>query len=380
MTELYTSSRLRVFRECNRKHLYRYVRGIQTAQNAAMLFGTVVHAALEAYYVAWKLDRLDERLPDALKEIDASSLADVDKVRARVLVVAYHTRWGGEPWQVIAVEAQFRYFLGDIEIGGKLDALVRDVNTGAVYVVEHKTSTADTSPGSPYWDRLSIDTQVSIYVDGAATGFDVEIAGCVYDVLKRPQHELKLATPVESRRYTKGKGCSACGGSAGGKKGIVQGRGYTEVVFASEVKRPECSACAGTGWKCDDEGKPEAPRIDARQRETDETLDEFEDRLVSEVAERADEFLARSIVVRLDAELPRMRQELVDTIQAMRALASADLAPPNHDACVRGRETCPFFAACSGRASIDDEALYPRGDAHPELAGAETDRAHQDAA
>lgn len=368
MSELYTSSRLRVFRECNRKHLYRYVRGIQTAQNAAMLFGTVVHAALEAYYVAWKLDRLDERLPDALKEIDASSLADVDKVRARVLVAAYDARWGGEPWEVIAVEAEFRYWLGDVELGGKLDALVRDASTGAVYVVEHKTSTADTSPGSLYWDRLSIDTQISIYVDGAATAFDVQIAGCVYDVLKRPQHELKLATPEEARKYTQGKGCSACGGSAGGKRGIVQGRGYTEVVFASEVKRPECSDCKGTGWKLGDDGKPQAPRLHATQRAEDETIDEFQERLVAEVAERADEFLARSVVVRLDAELPRMRQELLDTIAAMRALDAAGLAPPNHDACVRGRDACAFFGVCSGRASLDE---FPRGAAHPELPSAQ---------
>jgi hypothetical protein len=110
-----------------------------------------------------------------------------------------------------------------------------------VYVLEHKTSSADTSPGSVYWERLALDSQVSIYVDGA-TMLGHEIAGCIYDVLKRPEHEQKLATPVESRRYTQGKGCAKCGGSAGGKKGIIKGAGHTRVVFASEVKRPSATA------------------------------------------------------------------------------------------------------------------------------------------
>lgn len=367
MSELYTASRLRVWRQCNRAHLFRYALGIRTPQAPAMLFGSCAHRALEAWYRAWQAGA--DRLAAALASIDdEAEIDDVDRVRLRVLIAAYDARWGAEDWEVLAVEVEFRYWLGDIQIGGKIDALIRERATDRVFVVEHKTSTADTSPGAPYWDRLAIDTQVSIYIDGAAFGLDYEIAGCIYDVLKRPQHELKLATPLESRKYTLGKGCSKCGGSAGGKRGIVQGRGYYEVVFASEVKQNQCEACAGTGWKLDEKGNPEAPRLHANQRDSDETIEEYADRLVAEVAERVDEFLSRSVIVRLDSELPKMRQELIDTIESMRALDERGLAPPNHDACVRGRETCAFFAACSGRASIDDPLLFPRGEIHPELA------------
>ncbi len=385
MTDLYTASRLRVWRQCVRAHFYRYSLGIQTPASPAMLFGTGTHLALEAWYRAWQAgeDRLGAAFA-AIDAIDALEVDEIDRVRMRVLVAAYDARWGAEDWEILAVEVEFRYWLGDIEIGGKIDALIRERVTGKVFVVEHKTSTADTSPGAPYWDRLAIDTQVSIYTDGAAFGLDYEIAGCIYDVLKRPQHELKLATPLESRKYTLGKGCSKCGGSAGGKKGIVQGRGYYEVVFASEVKQNPCDGCAGTGWKLDDKGKPQAPRLHANQRDTDETFDEYAERLTSEIAERVDDFLARSIIVRLDSELPKMRQELIDTIESMRALEErkdssgnpAPLRPPNHDACVRGRETCAFFAACAGRADIHDEHVFPRGVAHPELA-AENQAAHE---
>lgn len=367
---LYTSSRLRVWRQCVRAHFYRFVLRIHTASSPAMMFGTHAHKALEAWYRAWMLGADDLRLSAAFTVIDEADCDEIDRIRLRVIVAAYDARWGDEDWEVLEVEKEFRYFLGDVEIGGKIDALIRDRATGKVYVVEHKTSTADTSPGAPYWDRLAIDTQVSIYIDGAAFGLDYEIAGCIYDVLKRPMHELKLATPAESRRYTLGKGCSKCGGSAGGKKGILQGRGYYEVVFASEVKRNTCETCAGTGWKCNDEHEPQAPRLHSNQRETDETFEEYEERVTNEIAERVDDFLARSTIVRLDSELPRMRQELLDTVASMRALEERDLNPPNHDSCVRGRETCAFFAACSGRADINDETFFPRGVAHPEPSSA----------
>lgn len=369
VSELYTSSRLRVLRDCLRRHFYRYTLGVLTPQSPAMLFGTVVHAALEAYFVAWKLQRLDERLPDALKEIEHSQLSQTDQVRARILVIAYHLRWGGEPWEIVAVEAEFRYELAGHLIGGKLDALIRDTRDGRVYVLEHKTTRQEASPGSVYWDRLSIDGQVSIYVDGA-TMLGHEIAGCIYDVLKTPEHEPKLATPPDQREYTQGKGCKKCGGSA--KPGeIVQGRGFYTVSMVT-VEEIKCEECDGTGWKKNKEGVPEAPRLYSRFRETDETPEEFEERVLAEIAERPDDFLIRSIVVRLDDELPRMRRDLADTIalHGMAVAAFGDEPPRNPDACAKFNSLCPYFAACAGRASIDDQHQFPRGATHPELASA----------
>jgi hypothetical protein len=365
---LYTASRLRVFRQCIRAHFYRYVYGIRTPSSPAMAFGTNTHAALEAWYRAWQCG--EDRLQAAFAAIDAiENIDDIERIRLRVLVAAYDARWGAEDWEVLAVEIEFRYYLDGIEIGGKIDAIIRERSTGRVYVVEHKTSTADTTAGAPYWDRLAIDTQVSIYVDGASFGLDYDISGCIYDVLKRPLHDRLLATPEDKRKYTIGKGCKKCGGSA--KAGEVsQGRGFYTVNFTT-VEEIKCEDCAGTGWKKDKNGAPEAPRLHSNQRDRDETLDEFEERLTTEVGERIEEFLSRGIVVRLDDELPKIRQELIDTILSMQALEREGLAPPNHDACIRGRDTCAFFVACSGRASIDDEFLFPRGAAHPELANAQ---------
>jgi hypothetical protein len=356
VTQLYTASRLRVLRECFRKHYLRYVEGFQTGTTAEMRFGIVGHRALEMYYRAWQAGDLEGRVPAALAV--AEELPPADRVKLRLLVCAYDARWGDEQWDVLAVEQEFRYELDGRLIGGKIDAIIRDRADGRVYVLEHKFTGSDTSIGGPYWERLALDTQVSIYIDGAAMlGHDV--AGCIYDVIKRPEHELKQATRPESRTYTVGKGCKKCGGSA--KAGaIVQGRGTYSSVFGAEVKVIACDGCAGTGWKLDAGGKPEAPRLHANQREHDETPDEFEARLLDVIVERPDDFLQRGPVVRLDHELPLMRIDLIEWI----SLAELGVAPRNDSACVRAGRLCDFFSLCAGRAQPDD---FPRGPAHPEL-------------
>jgi PD-(D/E)XK nuclease superfamily protein len=379
-TPLYTSSRLRVIRECLRKHHLRYIEGLQTPPTDVMRFGTIGHAALEAYLRVWRTaprdteyessdaaevfgiehDRvLAARLSAALTIIDTSDLSPWDRIKLRLLVIAYHDRWGTEPWEILAVEQEFDYWLGDKHIAGKIDAIIRNRADGRIYVLEHKFTGSETSLGGPYWERLTIDTQVSIYIDGAAMlGYD--ISGCIYDVIKRPGHEPKLATPIEKREYTKGKGCKGCGGSGGGKAGIIQGRGVYIVAGPGEEQREiQCTGCSGTGWLNDAEGKPQAPRLHSHQRDTDETGEAFEERLVEAIAEAPDAFLLRGTVTRLDAELPAMRQDVLDDI----AVAETGLQPRNPDACARYGAMCAYWTLCSGTATTDD---FMRGPAHPE--------------
>jgi hypothetical protein len=358
VSQTWTSSRLRVLRECPRKHQLRYTLGLLTAETYEMRFGTVGHRALEAWYRAWMAGDLDGRLDAALAVVPEISTNEFERTKLRLLVIAYHERYKDEDWEVLAVEAEFRYMLGDHLIGGKIDALIRDRTDGRVFVVEHKFTGSDTSIGGPYWERLAIDTQVSIYIDGAAM-LGYEIAGCIYDVLKRPEHEQKLATPPEARRYTVGKGCKKCGGSA--KAGAVErGCGFLRVAFASSVETPACDGCAGTGWKIDKDGKPEAPHLHANQREADETVEEFEERLLEVIAERPNDFLQRAPIVRLEHELPAMRTDLIEWI----ALAELGVAPRNDSACARAGRMCSYFAICAHGADPND---FSRGPVHPEL-------------
>lgn len=355
--ELYTSSRLKTLRECLRKHLYKYVLRIRTPATDVMAFGTVGHSALEAYFRAWQTGA--DRLAAALAVVAASALSTFDRIKLRTLLCAYDLRWGSEPWDVLAVEVEFRYELAGYLIGGKIDAIVRDQTDGRVYVLEHKTTGVDASLGSAYWEKLAIDTQVSIYVDGA-TMLGHEIAGCIYDVIKRPDHEPLSATPADKREYTRGKGCKGCGGKVADG---IQGSGKSAATTSGV-----CALCKGTGWRLDDSGQPEAPRLYAKMRAADETVEQFEDRLVETIAANPDGFLLRGTVVRLDAEIPRMREDLIEQIKIERAAHLLGAAPRNPEACSRYGRLCEFFDACVGRESIDNQLRFPRNDTvHPEL-------------
>jgi PD-(D/E)XK nuclease superfamily len=115
-----------------------------------------------------------------------------------------------ERYETVGVEVEFAAPLLDPDtmiesddwyLRGKIDALAIDRSTGELLIVEHKTSSADISPGSDYWRRLRLDSQISMYYDGArALGY--EPTGIVYDVLAKPNLRLGGATKKRAQAET----------------------------------------------------------------------------------------------------------------------------------------------------------------------------------
>lgn len=363
--ELWTSSRLAAVQRCLRLHHYRYELGIGDAPSDVARFGTVGHAALEAWLCTLQADPADADGATAAALAAVVELEDVyERARLRAVITGYLVRWGGVRWQVLAVEMEFTYQLGAEIIAGKIDAIVlvlEGEDAGRCYVVEHKFTKMDAAPGSTYWERLTIDQQVSIYVDGARTaGYDVQ--GVIYDVIAKPGHEPARATPPELRKYTKpietkGKGCPTCGGRVGGKDGPLVGTGTLD-------GRP-CPACAGTGWR--EPPKSEPARLYANQRDADETPEAFEARVVEAIAASPDSYYRRGVIVRLNDELPAMRADILDTIKLARLSSLLELRPRSTGACAKFGTLCHFFPLCSGQSTLEDEARWPRGRAHAEL-------------
>jgi hypothetical protein len=360
----WSASRLATFHACLRKYQLRYLVGLIEPATGPQHYGSGSHRGLEAWLLAHH-DGPDARLAAALAAVN---LADpVDAAKARAVLTGYEARWGEVKWRVLAVEVAFSYELDGHIIDGYIDAIIQDETDGRVYVVEHKNTTADTSPGSSYWEVLTIDRQVSIYVD-AATVLGYDIAGVIYDALARPKHERLMATPLEKRKYTKGKGCKECGGSAGGKRGVVQGDGRYhgpppesyETTAAAETPL-FCEECKGSGWS-------EAPRLHEGQRDTDETLEAFEARVMAAIAEKPDAYYQRGIVVRTEDELPKMRADILNTIKLARTCEALDFFPRgNTSACRAYGSTCFFLAICCGSATPDDPrfARRPQPEAAP---------------
>lgn len=326
--ELLTVSRRRDFDACKRLHHYKYNLGIRAVRDAeSARFGTMFHAGLEAWWMAQipadaRLAMALERIRTAWTEGEGDQEPDeFELVRAEELMRGYHFRWIEAGYITVAVEHQFQIPLINpatgkrsqlYDVGGKIDAIARDTE-GALWLVEHKTTTMDITPGSDYWNRLRLDGQVSTYYD-ACDAIGSPVVGCLYDVAKRPLQRPLTATPMEARKYVQKTGA-----------------------------------------------------LYANQRAEDETPAEFRERVRASIAENPEGYYSRGTVVRLDAEIAENRYDLWHTAKLMRQLERDSIAPRNPNACVQYGRLCEFFAACSGEASVDDPIRFRRSSIHPEL-------------
>lgn len=320
--ELLTNSRLATYRRCPREHHYRYELGVVPRATAeALRFGTLMHHGLEAWWRAAPGERLVAALV-ALQSHATPEANPYELAAAEVLMAGYDTRWGAEPYEVIGVEQQFIAPLTNPATGarsrtwwcsGKLDVLVRHLGTGDNLLVEHKTSSSDIGAGSTYWARLRMDGQVSTYYRGAES-LGVHVDGCIYDVIGKVGLRPLKATPAESRKYTR------------------------------------------------------AGALYANQRERDETVEEYAERVRAEVSANPDAYYQRGTVVRLENEMALHDAEAWGTAKLIHESRLRGQAARNPDACERYGRLCSYFPVCSGEASLEDPSLYQQLEwIHPEL-------------
>lgn len=190
-----STSELHAFMRCRREHTNVFTLGYEPiAEAQPFVFGKLVHKGLEAWWRAAKPHRLSAALLRIERTLDEKpELVDAfDRAKVEELLRGYDARWGEETLAMIAVEQEFRAPLihpitreisPRVGLWGRIDTIAGDPN-GNVWIVEHKTA-QDASPG-PYWERLRIDLQCSIYLLGARA-LGLEPAGVLYDVIEKPR-------------------------------------------------------------------------------------------------------------------------------------------------------------------------------------------------
>lgn len=352
--QLMTSSRARVARACRRRHYLQYALGYRPAETAEQLrFGTLLHLGLEAW---WKAVRASDDvggaprefwLAAAQKALTEQPVDDIELAKLQVLLTGYHLRWADEAqhYEVLGVETKFEGPLVNPvtkaesrtwKLAGKLDVLVRDRRDGLVRVVEHKSSSEDVSPGSDYWRRLKMDGQVSVYFEGGRL-LGHEVYAVLYDVVGKLQHKPSQVPVLDEH----------------GNKIVLDAQG--ERVRTAQGKWRQ-TADTAQGYVL--QTRPETP-------------EEFQTRVAAAVAEAPERFFVRGEVHRLEQELADGLADVWQLAQSLRDEERNERFPRNPDACMQPGRTCPFFAACAGEASLEDQRLYVRSDVtHPELADA----------
>jgi hypothetical protein len=263
----------------------------------------------------------------------------------QVLLTGYDYRWkeeAREHFEVLGVELQFEGPLVNPKTGkasrlwklaGKLDVLLRDKRDGLVRVVEHKSSSEDVSPGSDYWRRLKMDGQVSIYFEGGRI-LGHEVYAVLYDVVGKLQHELKQVPQLDELN--------------------------NKIVLDAQGQRVRAK---GGRWRQTGDSE-QGFTLQTRL----ETAEEFQERIATVIAEAPEKYFVRGEVHRLEQELADGITDVWQLGQSLRDEELEQRFPRTPEACQQPGRTCPFFAACAGEASLDDERLYVRSDdVHPEL-------------
>jgi hypothetical protein len=342
VSSLLTTSRLRAARACQRLHQIQYTLGYRPVTEDDLLrFGSLIHNGQEAWWTAKQDGR--EPLEPALEALQVEA-DPFDKARAEAMMTGYHFRWVDQPYRVLGVEVQFETELRNPATGassrtwrlaGKVDALVEDLNDHRVLLVEHKSSSEDVSAGSDYWKRLRMDTQVSIYFEGARAALGLDVSGCIYDVLSKPAQRPSEVPLLDED----------------GVKIVLDASGAR--VRTKDGKKWRQTGDTELGYVL--QTRPETPG-------------EFKKRLMEVLAENPERYFNRGEVVRLQSDMEEAAFDHWQLGQQLREAQVAGRFPRNPDSCIRYGRTCPYFDVCSGTASLDDPTRFRRlANIHPEL-------------
>lgn len=333
-----TQSSLTTFRRCPREYYFRYVMMVKTRHTALpLLFGRLFHKGLNAWWLAEPTGMKvtpEGRLLFALSAVDRAAEEQDERdpftlAKAEALLIGYTARWGETDYETIGVEERFKIpiFLGEsarssalprsyqthaFDLEGSIDAIIKRFTKGSWYHfnVEHKTTSFDILPGSDYWHKIiALDPQVSTY-DAASRAMGYDIRGTIYDVIRKPELQPLKATPEELKKYTK-------------------------PTKAEPI-----------------------PRLYANQRETDETVEEYRDRLLKDIEARPNWYFARNTIVRLEHDNNAHARDVEQTASMIRFAEEWEAWPRSPNACERYRRMCEFHPVCSGETNIDDTARF----------------------
>ena len=330
--------------------------------------GSMIHDAIKSYY-------LGQPLSDLLKFVDQWEGETIDGLRAqtepdfseekveaiatiaRYVIPAYVEKYGATDlldWEVLAVEAPFVVPLvqtlkdGSVRVDpiyaytGKFDLVVRNRESGLVFVVDHKT-TVMTNLDAFQRDAERMGAGQRIGYVYAARYFwgKKEVAGLVYNVLRKK-------APAKPGTVT----CKTCSGQ-GSVEGETCAPGASFAVYAGGKNKGQPKAtCNGTGIGGLSKTLPDSTALNYRQDidallalnpgiDTTQVEEHFQ-----VLRQRGDRFLYRFSTPVSDEEVRVWYEDVYEVAHGMGRAMTAGRWWRNLSACdVNGRR-CGFAYVC----------------------------------
>jgi len=175
-----SASSISDLRTCQRLFYWRRVAGLRPIETPRVLrYGIAVHRFLEDLGNGKHKDICFNSLKEEYPE------GGDDYCRAVAMCEAYIKEWGqpDKEWDYIENEIKWTVDCGEYTITGRIDAIVRERETGQLWVVDHKT-TSKVDMG--FVDGLARRIQTRLYCYVGIKALKQKVAGIIYNVLEKP--------------------------------------------------------------------------------------------------------------------------------------------------------------------------------------------------
>lgn len=332
----YTNTALATFRRCPHEFELRYDQQLERDgdEREVLQVGQTWHKAHEAKSKVTTGLMTSTGTPDDAGFAAIFGHAPSAKWNTKLarLFAAYAWFWESQPIETIEPEQTFKVKLGDDDIEGQLDGIIKI--DGRIGIHEYKTSGEDIAVGASYWNRLTLDVQTPLYFLAArAMGYEPEFI--LYDVTRKPTIRVKSLTKVEASR------------------------------MALEMR---------TGGSCSyfAESFTDGEAEEAIASKT-ESLGMYGARLTADIGTRPGFYFQRIPVNRTEAELENLIRDVQGTIGAIEFHRERAVGFPRNPNACDAFGLCDFFSLCShnnqpiaGQPAPD--GFRRREHLHPELA------------
>ncbi len=269
------------------------------------------------------------------------SLTDWEVERTILLYSAMGWDWF---WQDDRIETVAREVSFDRQVNpvyrrrGKIDRIIR---VGAALMLgEYKSTSKPIDPGSLYWDRLNLDSQITMYIietryaqlageleQYGIAATDPLISGVLYDVWHKPMIKPKKLSMADSKAFT----------STG--KGMYYGEEFKTEIF---------DGGAGIGLDSIKINGIDAEITSGKKEGTftiRETPGMFGARLLADIRENPEKHFARKSIARTDEELARFDKEFYNLARVAQFMTDRDLWFVNENHCT-ATYRCSFYPIC----------------------------------
>ena len=243
------------------------------------------------------------------------ALQEHDSDILRLLLIGWVAMWGGcgggpFPGTKWEPHIKFEFDYAGLDVRGEFDGAHDSMGLDKTSIYELKLTTSDISPGSLWWERTRLDTQIAMYLFAARQIYN-RTPELTYDAVHFPDDiKRKLATPEGVRKYR--------------KDGVLY----------------------------------------AGQRAEDETEEEHLARIEEAIATDPGRFYQRRIIRRSNAELDEFAAEVVATQEVIRLYSRLETWPRSmqQSACNKFGHRCGYYEVCCGNAAITDPTLFKASD------------------